>query len=149
MFGLGEDHAPRYRPHTMPRALRLSEPRLARKCAPAWVWLLLVAALAMRAVFPAGIMAEARGSTIVVGICNSDAKMRIEIPARHDGDEGKAKPSPCAFASLAHVAIGASPSIALPRPTVAKAAYRAQRVRPFATAPPRLRPPVRGPPLPA
>lgn len=136
----------------MRRALRLSAPSSTR--APLWVWVLLVATLAMRAVFPAGIMAEARGTTIVVGICNSDAKIQIAIPARHDGRQGgdadgKAKASPCAFAGLAQVAIAGPAPLALPLPADTDTLRASHPVAPQATAPPRLLPPATGPPLPA
>ncbi|AKM10505.1 DUF2946 family protein [Croceicoccus naphthovorans] len=123
----------------MRRALRLHRPG-------ACVWLLLVATLFMRAVMPAGYMAEAKGGSIVVDICNSDATWRIPLPAKKSDDHAKQQ-APCAFAGFAHAAL-TMPDV----PTVSAVAP-AQEVQPrlagkvLVTRHYWFVPPATGPPL--
>ncbi|WP_066554015.1 DUF2946 family protein [Croceicoccus bisphenolivorans] len=125
----------------MRKMLRLQRPS-------AWVWLLLAAAIFMRAVMPTGYMAQAKGDEIVVGICNSDATWRIPLPAKHDKAKDHKNQAPCAFAGFAQAAITTPPSPQFVAPDPVVEIRTPHPVRPFSTAPPRLLPPARGPPLP-
>jgi len=122
----------------MRRALRLYRP-----CA--LIWLLLAATLFMRAVMPAGYMAEVKAGEIVVSVCNSDAKMRIALPAKQTGKSHE-KEAPCAFAGMAHAAADL-PELPILIAPLRQAELRASHpVRPASTAPPRLLPFARAPP---
>ena len=115
------------------------------------LWLLLAAALFMRAFVPQGYMPERSGDgAIAVAMCASGGVHLI--PLKDEGsapaDRAKRAGEPCAFTGLGH----AVPLSGLPDapPPVASA------LAPFAgfaaagpAGAPRLRPPARGPPLPA
>lgn len=119
---------------------------------------LLVLALAMKALVPAGFMLSATGERfLTVTIC-ADASgaaktMQIAIPAKDAAGGGHAetadKDSPCAFSGLGHAAIGgADPALLLAAIAfillVGLAPLRAAIARDI----PFLRPPLRGPPVP-
>lgn len=115
----------------------------------AMIWLLLVAALCMRALTPAGYMAERVDGEIVVDICNSDATWRIPLRQRDDGKGDQRHEAPCAFAGIASPATPAA-DVRLPlvfRDAGAVRPRLAGRVPDSAS--PRILPPARGPPVPA
>lgn len=114
----------------------------------------LALALLMKLAMPAGFMPSVSNGQIVVSLCSGTgaSTMAITIPGlEHDrpdggGHSGKTEP-PCAFASLS------TPSLAAADPILLAAAILfvlALGMRPLslpaATAPPYLRPPLRGPP---
>lgn len=112
------------------------------------LWLLLAAALFMRAVVPQGFMAEADAAgSVTVKVCG--AGHLVEIPL--GGDEGprgdERAQQPCAFAGLGAPALPPPPSGDLTVPGIAAIAYATLPAAfPHPVSPPR-RPPVRGPPL--
>jgi len=108
----------------------------------------------MKIVVPSGFMPTISNGQIVVSVCSSmgATTMVITIPGlEHNsgGDSHKSKAEqPCAFAGLS------APSLAAADPSLLAAAILfvlALGMRPLAlpasTAPPYLRPPLRGPPL--
>lgn len=113
------------------------------------IWLLLAAALFMRALVPHGYMPErAAGGAIAVRLCNSDGVWLI--PLEHGAKPGKDQQRAeqrCAFAGLGSPA---TPPLALPqmapRPAV-RAAFALDRAAVEIGATPRLLPPATGPPL--
>lgn len=110
-------------------------------------------ALMMKIVMPAGFMPSVSNGKIVVSICSGTGPMTVvmTVPGSEHGkpgerQHGKAE-QPCAFAGLS------SPSLAAADPVVLALAIlfaMALALRPMAartaTAPPYLRPPLRGPP---
>ncbi|MGA1807345.1 hypothetical protein VHN57_17185 [Sphingobium sp. WW5] len=112
----------------------------------------LVLALMMKIVMPAGFMPTVSNGRIVVSICSGTGPMTmvITIPGLEhgksgsDGHQGKAE-QPCAFSGLS------APSLAAADPILLAAAILfvlALGTRPLvlraSTAPPYLRPPLRG-----
>ena len=115
------------------------------------LWLLLVAALFMRAFVPQGYMAErADSGAIAVTLCGSDGVHLI--PLKQGGNPEKerqrAEP-PCAFAGLGAPAAPPPALPELPLPAPATLAHADHPATPEPFAPQRLHPPARGPPLPA
>ncbi|SFF96096.1 hypothetical protein SAMN05518801_104175 [Novosphingobium sp. CF614] len=121
---------------------------------PTLAALLLAAVLCLKIVMPAGYMPQAQGEGIVVALCSSaadGASVLIRV-GQKDGHEaaGKAMDHPCIFASHGAAMLGAAP------PAIALAALLfvfavAILRRPLALPAPggQIRPPLRGPPLPA
>jgi hypothetical protein len=118
-----------------------------------FLWLLLAAALFMRAVLPQGYMPERSDSgSIAVVVCGSGAIHRVPLAdgtGRGEEEQQQRAEPPCAFAGIAAPAIPphSPPELALPAPAALAQADRAPVVVPEAA--PRLHPPARGPPLPA
>lgn len=122
----------------MRRIFRLSRPH-------AWVWLLLAAALFMRAVMPHGYMAETKGGVLIVDICNSDATWTIELPPKKGEGKEHEKPSPCAFAGFA--AAATTPDMpTLPSVRPAPAVQPTLAAKALSARPPNTLPPSTGPP---
>ena len=113
------------------------------------LWLLLAAAVFMRALVPAGWMPDtSRSDMLVVTVCNGGYQVAIPLD-REDapsGDEEGHHEAPCLFAGFASDAPLGNADLPL------VAAAPAQQVEsatpaPFLLAPnPRLTPPLRGPP---
>ena len=111
----------------------------------AWVWLLLAAALFMRAVMPQGYMAEVKGGEIIVDICNSDATWRIQLPPKKGETKKHEKPAPCAFAGFA--AAATTPDVpTLPDVLPARAVQPTLAAKALALQRPHVLPPSTGPP---
>lgn len=115
---------------------------------PGLLWLLLAAALFMRAVVPQGFMAEADAAgSVTVKVCG--AGHLVEIPVGEDESPrgGPRAQQPCAFAGLGAPALPPPPSGELAVPGIVAIAYGSPpTVFPHAVSAPH-RPPVRGPPL--
>ena len=116
--------------------------------------LILVAALLVRVLVPAGFMPTLDNGRVVIGICSGygPTSMAINIPgleqAGHAGDAGDQAKSPCAFADLALPMIGGADPIQIAQALLfilAIALLLAETLPP--RAPAWLRPPLRGPPL--
>ena len=119
----------------------------------ALAWVLIAAALLVKALVPAGYMTVVSGGTISVQICSGVAgkTMEIAVPgmlAKHGGQDhpGKAE-MPCAFAGLAVPSLAAADAglLVLAIAFILAVSWR----EPGATLAPRvphLRPPLRGPP---
>lgn len=122
------------------------------------IWLLLAAALFLRAAVPQGTMPDAGGGRFVaVPMCNSAALWHIPLGQtgedsgeEPDEDSGGDQPAaPCAFAGLGSPA---APPPVLPDllpPAIADHAFARVAVPAAPPALPAPRPPARGPPLPA
>jgi hypothetical protein len=112
------------------------------------LWLLLAAALFMRALVPQGYMAESDAAgAITVKVCGSGHFLKVPLGTGETPDADERAQPPCTFAGF-----GAS---ALPPPAFAEfpvtSAVEAAHVAPVGAAPrfaaPRRLPPARGPPL--
>jgi hypothetical protein len=115
---------------------------------PLFLYLLLAATLFMRAVLPQGYMPErSDAGSIAVVVCGSGAVHRIPVG---DGEEQQQRAEPpCAFAGLAAPAVPAPRLPELRFPARVELAHSAQAQPAVPAAAPHLRPPARGPPLPA
>jgi hypothetical protein len=114
-----------------------------------FVWLLLAAALFMRAVIPQGYMPErAESGAIAVALCNSNGVHLIPLGNR-DGSPAKGQRAgePCAFAGLTGPALAPPPLPRLPLRAPVKLAYADGAAFEVAPVAERFLPPVRGPPL--
>ena len=131
------------------RSILLASPRLAA--------LILVAALALRVLVPAGFMPSVDGAGPAIMMCSgagpvaAPAAFQREMAARgmigHAGEEGEA-PRGCAFADLALPMLGgADPALLVAALLFAVAAALFHRATLPTCASPRLRPPLRAPPL--
>ena len=137
-------------PACLPARASLTRVLVTRR-APILLYVLLAAALFMRAFVPQGYMPERSGDgAIAVAMCASGGVHLI--PLKDEGsapaDRAKRAGEPCAFAGLGHAV--PPPAVAEPAPPIAST------LAPFAgfaaagpAGAPRLRPPARGPPLPA
>lgn len=117
--------------------------------------------VAMRLAVPVGFMPAVQDGRLTVVVCSGTdpaASIEITIPGaatgeqRSDGDDhGKRfDAAPCAFAGLALPMLGAvDPILLLAALLFALALPRALEARPLSSQRARLRPPLRGPPLPA
>lgn len=112
---------------------------------------LVVLALSVKFVVPAGFMPTASAGGIAITICSGTGPMTMVMPSDttgHAGDEQKAKPdAPCAFAGLALPSLGGADPIqlALALAFVLAIGLASATVWPrLAVA--HLRPPLRGPP---
>lgn len=119
--------------------------------------LLIVAALALKLIVPAGFMPiAARDGTITVLMCTGTGPATIEMaipglpPVRHDIPAPAKADAPCAFAGLAMpIMAGADPLLlAAAIAFVMAMAIGAVTALPY-RVPARLRPPLRAPPHPA
>ena len=117
--------------------------------APLYLYLLLAAALFMRALLPQGYMPErSEGGSIAVVVCGSGALHRIPVGGADDqGEKEQRAEPPCAFAGLAAPAVPTSalPELRFPARAVLAHADLARVIAPFAA--PHRHPPARGPPL--
>lgn len=115
---------------------------------------MLALAFLMKLVMPSGFMPTVANGQIVISVCSGTGPttMVMTIPGlkhgKGDGSGDQAKPDqPCAFAGLAAPSLAAADSLLL---ALAILFVLALGTRPAATleatAPPRLRPPLRGPP---
>ena len=110
------------------------------------LWL-VVAALFVRAVVPAGYMVDANSTTLSFTIC-SDASGDMVTHDVTVPDDGKAKAdSPCAFSGLAHAALGGvdAPLLAIALLFILAVGF-APIVAPILQRGTYLRPPPQGPP---
>jgi hypothetical protein len=115
--------------------------------------LLLAAALALRLLVPAGFMPTVADGRITLMLCSGTQPVqpRAAMPgmAHHESDGASMAGSPCAYADLALPALGTGDAVLL---VAALAFVMALAVRRIVPLPPRdaarLRPPLRGPPLP-
>lgn len=114
--------------------------------------LALAAALALRLLVPAGFMPTVADGRVTLTLCSGvqPAAPMAAMPgmAHHDDGSGTAE-APCAYADLALPALGSADPALLAAAlafVVALAMRRAIPLAPRASA--RLRPPLRGPPLP-
>jgi hypothetical protein len=114
----------------------------------AFVWLLLAAALFMRAFLPQGYMpVRSDDGAITVTVCGAGHVLRIptgrgEAPQRNE----RAEP-PCAFAGLGSPALPAPARAELVAPEPVKPAIAVAPEAAPGPAAALFRPPVRGPPL--
>jgi hypothetical protein len=117
---------------------------------------LVVLALAVKALVPAGYMISSNGERfLTVTICadasGTPKQMRIAIPDKNEkgGDHSEAanKSQPCAFSGLGHAALGGADPLLL---AAALAFILLIWLAPLTASPARdiafLRPPLRGPP---
>ncbi len=118
--------------------------------------LLIAAALAMKALVPAGFMIGTQARTITVEICADTVSAKlsktIAIPLAgksggETGEHGKAEP-PCAFGALAMATLGGADTVLIAAAiafilALGFASPRTLPIRDFA----RLRPPLRAPPV--
>jgi hypothetical protein len=119
---------------------------------PALAALLLVAALCLKVLVPAGTMPTAHGNGIVVTLC-SGAAMTIHIDTgkdagkHQDGRPASAVDHPCTFAPLSAAGLGSAPP-ALVLAALAFAFVAAILLPTLALRPaePRSRPPTHAPP---
>ena len=112
------------------------------------LWLLLAAALFMRAFLPQGTMAErSESGAIAVKVCGSGHV--LQIPTGKDEaprDSDRAGP-PCAFAGLGIPALPPPLAAQLPTPVPVERAFaHTSHAAPLPVGPP-PHPPARGPPL--
>jgi hypothetical protein len=114
-----------------------------------WLYLLLAAALFMRAFLPQGYMAErSSDGVIAVTLCNSDGVHLIPIRKSANSDEDRQRVAPpCAFAGLAELALPPAPDFELPERKLASSSYVRPAERLVRAEAPRHHPPARGPPL--
>jgi hypothetical protein len=124
---------------------------------PALAAALLALALAMKLLVPAGFMLDASGGTIRLELCSGTGPMSamVAMPgmAHHSGhDDGQhhKADAPCPYASLTAPGLaGADPLLlALAIGFIVALGVWRSAPTPLPVAP-RLRPPLRGPPLPA
>lgn len=115
---------------------------------------ILACALLMKLVMPAGFMPTVSNGQIVVSICSGTGPMTMvmTIPGlehgKSDGSEHHGKTEqPCAFSGLSTPSLAATDPILLAAAILFVLALGALPITlPVATAPPYLRPPLRGPP---
>lgn len=119
---------------------------------------LLVAALLLRVLVPAGFMPMAGTHGVVLTLCSGYAPVAHHATGMHHAgahhadphDEAPAYESRCAFADLALPVIGGAAPVLLAASIAFVMALALQRARVMPPgAPAHLRPPLRGPPLPA
>jgi hypothetical protein len=118
--------------------------------------LLIAAALAMKALVPAGFMVGTQSRTITVEICadtlGAQLSKTIAIPFAGKGDGGAGEhgktDSPCAFGALAMATLGGADAVLLAAGLafILAVGFAAVRIAP-AASPSRLRPPLRAPPV--
>ncbi len=112
------------------------------------LYLLLAAALFMRAFVPAGYMAERSDSgTIAVALCSGGVHL---IPLKQDReapDENERAEPPCSFAGLAAPALPPPLASELLAPTPVATAYAGDLASERVPLAHRLFPPARGPPF--
>jgi len=108
-------------------------------------WLLLAAALLMRAAIPQGYMAEAAADgAVTITVCHSDAVLTIPLGKKDKGESREQQP--CAFASLATGDAPGPDAFDLPLPRATVESFTTAEA-PFAlAAAARQLPPARAPP---
>jgi hypothetical protein len=120
-----------------------------------WAGLILAFALLMKLLVPAGYMVERDGGHVVITICSGTAPrtMTMDMGGKHHegkGERGAAAEMPCAFAGLAAPFLGPVDPLQLALLIAFVLALCVARIALPAPAPPvHLRPPLRGPPIPA
>jgi hypothetical protein len=120
---------------------------LARRWLACW---LLAVALLTRMIVPTGFMPVLANGTVTMQLCTGHGTVEVNLPA----PSGKQTPvtkadMPCPFAGLAMPGLaGADPLLLAIAIAFILALGFAPVHLPRAYAPPRLRPPLRGPPLP-
>jgi len=118
-------------------------------------FLLVAAALVMKAVIPSGFMLTPSNGTIMVSICSGQGPQMVAMDlgkgtVDHGGDhqDGKKAEHPCAFSSLSMAAATGADTVLL---ALAIAYVLALGLLPVTSrqpsAPSRLRPPLRAPPV--
>ena len=126
----------------------LSAPPVTRSSRP-FLYLLLAAALFVRALVPQGYMPErADSGAVAVVMCGSGGVHLIPLKQDREapGKSQRAEP-PCAFAGLAAPALPPPAAPELLPTTLAAMAYAEERAFDTRLAATRLHPPARGPPL--
>jgi hypothetical protein len=115
--------------------------------------LIVVAAMGLRALMPAGYMASTSTGHMSIELCSGVAGQSVVIAlpgTQHsdDGDHGKGRTdSPCAFSGLTAAALSAADPIVLSIAIAFIMAIGLRAIGIVPTAPsPFLRPPLRGPP---
>lgn len=115
--------------------------------------LVLLAALAVRVAVPAGFMPVAQGGSVTVQICSGTGPMTMAMPApSKSGDPHQQSKAdmPCAFAGAALSFLSAADPILLAGAIAFVLALAPHAAPPLVVAQTAyLRPPLRGPPLPA
>jgi len=112
------------------------------------LWLLLAAALFMRALMPQGYMAERTdGGAIAVKVCGSGHVLQIPVGRDETPDAADRAQPPCAFAGLGAPALPPPAFADLPAPAPVEAAVLAAAPDAPRVAAPLPHPPARGPPL--
>lgn len=114
----------------------------------------LALALLMKIVVPSGFMPTISNGQIVVSVCSGmgPTTMVIAVPGLEhqsggDSHKGKAE-QPCAFAGLSAPSLAAADQVLLAAAILFVLALGMRPLMlPASTAPPYLRPPLRGPPL--
>jgi len=112
------------------------------------LWLLLAAALFMRAFLPQGYMPERTESgAITVRVCGSGHVLQIPTGKDEAPNKSERAEPPCAFAGFGTPAVSPPAFAEPPAPELAELAFvhAGQSVPPSAT--PLPHPPARGPPL--
>ena len=112
------------------------------------LWLLLAAALFMRAFLPQGYMPERTASgAITVKVCGAGHVLQIPTGKGEAPDKSERAEPPCAFAGLGTPALPPPAFAELPAPELVELAFvHAGQSVPF-SATPLPHPPARGPPL--
>jgi hypothetical protein len=112
------------------------------------LWLLLAAALFMRAFLPQGYMPERTASgAITVKVCGSGHVLQIPTGKDKAPDDSDRAEPPCAFAGLGTPALPPPLVAELPAPEPLERAFaRSGHAAPLVVAP-LPHPPARGPPL--
>jgi hypothetical protein len=115
--------------------------------------LVLAAALVLRLLVPAGFMPTVSDGRVTLMLCSGTqpAQPMAAMPgmAHHESEGGSMAGSPCAYADLALPVLGAADVALLVAALAFVMALALRRIVPLPLrAPARLRPPLRGPPLP-
>ena len=112
------------------------------------LWLLLVAALFMRAFLPQGYMPERTDSgALTVRVCGSGHILQIPTSKREAPDTTERAEPPCAFAGLGTPALPPPAVAELPAPAPVEHAFAHAGERVVRVVAPLPHPPARGPPL--
>ncbi len=112
-----------------------------------FLWVLLAAALFVRAFVPQGYMPErAADSTITVAICGSEGHWAIPAGKSAPAPEEARADPPCAFAGIGTPALPPGPALEVPTLALGAAHYPGPSRIVGAVGAEVLLPPVRGPP---
>lgn len=112
------------------------------------LWLLLAAALFMRALVPQGYMAERDAAgTITLRVCGSDQAVQIPLGGGEAPESGDSAQPPCAFAGLGTPALPPPHVGDLPLPAPDERLYGGSEPETPRVTAPLPHPPARGPPL--
>jgi hypothetical protein len=112
------------------------------------LWLLLAAALFMRALVPQGYMAERDDAgTIAVKVCGSGHVLQIPVGRDQAPDADDRAQPPCSFAGLGSLALPPPAFAELTVPAPVEVAFLAADPDAPRVAAPLPHPPARGPPL--